>query len=105
MPRDEIAPQVHIGPEALRYIGDNGGEVMLRLSPRNGCCGGTAWLPVVDLGRPQQGELYEAIHQDGIIIHVDREILCEIDAELLIGVDGLWRWRKLWVEGANSKLG
>lgn len=103
-PRDKVPLPLCISPEALRYISDNGGEVMIRLSPRNGCCGGTAWLPVIDLGRPRQAESYKAIHYDGVVVHVDQEIVRSMDTRLRIGVDGMWRWRKLWVEGASSQL-
>jgi hypothetical protein len=91
-------PKIQIEASAVSYIGENGGHVMVRRSPRHGCCGGRVYLPVVNLGRPADTEEYIAIQQEEIVIHVDRVLIQEQHSPLTIGLSRWWRWSELWVE-------
>lgn len=106
MPRNTDAVQIDITPPARRFIGRKGGHVMVRPSPRNGCCGGMVLLPVVDPGEPRERQSYRQVHQDGITVHIDSSFLQNAapPGSLTIGLDGFWRWRKLWVAGLESTL-
>lgn len=95
-------PEVHIHPNAKQYIVEHGGHAYIRPSPQHGCCGGTANVPVVDLGRPQAVSDYRSVQSDGIIVHIHEEIV--FSKSLVIGVGGFGRWKRLWVEGAEMTM-
>lgn len=90
--------EIRIEPGARDHIAEQGGAVTLRGSRRHGCCGGTAFVPVAEIGRPGEPEGYRALEVDGITVFLEADV--ETGAEpLVIGVDELWRWRRLRVEG------
>jgi hypothetical protein len=97
-------PPLHVEPAAAEYIRDRGGHVLLRRSPRHGCCGGRVFLPVVDLGEPAGANGYVAIERDGITIHMERPLVFAWRGPLTIGLTRLWQWRKLWVEGGEASM-
>jgi hypothetical protein len=72
-----------------------GHPLVVRTSLRNGCCGGSAPVPVAEVGPPADPASYTLQHLDGIEVHVDPR-LGSIDG-LVVDVDGLWRWRRLRV--------
>nr|MBA2671599.1 hypothetical protein [Gemmatimonadota bacterium] len=76
----------------------HGGSVTLRGSRRHGCCGGTAFVPVAEAGSPPDTAGYRAIDVDGIELFLQKDV--EIGSEpLVIGLDKLWRLKRLRVEG------
>lgn len=82
-----------------------GRPVVLRPSPRHGCCGGTALVPVVEIGdevgRGAVGpDGYEVVRVDGVEVHVDRRLGDEAGG-WTIDLDGLLRWRRLVVRDAT----
>jgi hypothetical protein len=89
---------IRIEREAADYVREYGGHVMVRRSPRHGCCGGRVYLPVVDLGSPAEAEKYLTIQQDEIVIHMDRVLFQEQHMAFIIGLSRWWRWSELWVE-------
>jgi ACR3 family arsenite efflux pump ArsB len=51
--RRRIKLKFKIDADALAYLMEHhNGELMLRTSPRHGCCGGTVMLPVLEPGAP-----------------------------------------------------
>ncbi|MEX2570434.1 MAG: CC/Se motif family (seleno)protein [Gemmatimonadota bacterium] len=89
---------IRIQPDAREHIQRNGGTVTLRGSRRHGCCGGTAFVPVAEPGRPNELEDYRSIEVDGITVFLQRDV--ETGSEpLVIGLDELWRLKRLRVEG------
>jgi hypothetical protein len=95
-------PPLTVEPDAVAYIREHGGNVLLRRSPRHGCCGGRVFLPVVDLGTPADPTAYRAFTQNGITIHMEKPLVFSWQGPLTIGVSRLWRWYKLWVEGGEA---
>jgi hypothetical protein len=95
--------RIRIEPAAREYLEARGGEVTLRGSRRHGCCGGTAFVPVAEPGPPAGPESYLTYDVDGITVHLEREVAVGPEP-LVIGVDGLWRWRRLRVEGTAIRM-
>jgi hypothetical protein len=78
----------------------SGRSVVLRSSPRHGCCGGMALLPVVEIGPPDDPTGYERVDMAGVEVFVDPRL---DDVEWwTIDLDGLLRWRRLVVRDAVS---
>src|SRR5690554_1551613 len=95
-------PEIQIHSDAKQYIVEHGGHAYVRPSPRHGCCGGTANVPVVNLGRPRAMSEYRSVQTDGIIVHIHEEIV--FSKSLVVGVGGFGRWKRLWVEGAEMTM-
>lgn len=77
----------------------DGRSVVLRSSPRHGCCGGTALLPVVEVGPPADPTSFEHADVLGVEVFVDGRL---DDVEWwTIDLDGLLRWRRLVVRDAE----
>jgi hypothetical protein len=91
-------PVIRIEPDARRHIVEQGGAVTLRGSRRHGCCGGTAFVPVAEPGPPQEPERYHAVEAEGITVWMEADVTAGPEP-LVIGLDRLWRWRRLRVEG------
>ncbi len=95
---------VRIEPEARLFISTKcGGVVTLRGSRRHGCCGGTAFVPVAEQGAPRDRDSYHSLQVDGITVFVERDMEPG-PKPLTIGLDGLWRWQRLRVEGTAIKM-
>lgn len=90
--------EIRIEPGARDYITEQGGAVTLRGSRRHGCCGGAAFVPVAEPGPPVELEHYRSVDVDGITVFLEKDVTIGSEP-LLIGVDGLWRWQRLRVEG------
>ncbi len=89
---------IRIDDEAREHIEEHGGSVTLRGSRRHGCCGGTAFVPVAEPGSPPDTAGYRVIVVDGIELFLQKDV--EIGSEpLVIGLDKLWRLKRLRVEG------
>jgi hypothetical protein len=89
---------IQIDAEAREHIERLGGAVTLRGSRRHGCCGGTAFVPVAEPGPPPDIADYRAVEVDGITVFMQRDV--ETGTEpLVIGLDQLWRLKRLRVEG------
>lgn len=100
----QTLPPLHIEAAAAHYIQTRGGHILLRRSPRHGCCGGRVFLPVVDLGRPASADDYLTLEQDGVRIHIERPLVFSWRGPLTIGFTQLWGWGKLWVEGGAATM-
>lgn len=95
-------PKIRVLPEAAQHIAHHGGHAFIRPSPRHGCCGGTAFLPVIDVGSPSTRADYQAIEQEGITVHLHKEL--DPSESLTIGANGIWKWQKLWVDGFRISM-
>lgn len=72
-----------------------GRPVVLRSSPRHGCCGGTALVPVVEIGPPADPNGFDLSLLDGVEVYVDQRL---DDAQWwTIDLDGILRWKRLVV--------
>ena len=81
---------------AREWLSGQGGEVVLRLSTRHGCCGGQAAVPVAEPGAPRVADGYTEHEIEGIRVHVADGLG---PGPYHIDVEGLFRWRRLVVEG------
>jgi hypothetical protein len=89
---------VHIEPAAREHIARAGGVVTLRGVRRHGCCGGTAFVPVAEMGPPDGDVGYRSFEVDGVTLFLQSDVEIGRDP-LVIGLDELWRLRRLRVEG------
>jgi hypothetical protein len=92
-------PTIEIDPAAREYIAARGGAVTLRSSRRNGCCGGTAFVPVAEAESPRDPAAYRSVEVDGITVFIEANVTGGPEP-LMIGLDTLWRWGRLSVEGS-----
>ncbi len=95
--------EIRVEPEAREYLARHGGAVTLRGSPRHGCCGGTAFVPVAHPGPPVGPSDHRSINSDGITVYLEPE-MANGSEPLVIGVDGLWRWNRLRVDGTVIRM-
>lgn len=93
-------PDVRLDAEAARWVAGQGGVITLRPSPRHGCCGGTAILPVAEVRQPDQPADWLVTTIDGITVYIDPAMAAHSGA-LTIRAEGFLRWRRLFVEGAG----
>jgi hypothetical protein len=94
---------VRAGPVLTAAVVDHlaGRPLVLRVSPKHGCCGGHALLPVAEVGPPHDAASYRSIVVDGVTILVDPRLDDEIAAWTVDAV-GFRRWRRLQLEGAEG---
>ncbi|MBR2514344.1 MAG: hypothetical protein IKE45_10040 [Halomonas sp.] len=89
---------IDIDNNAIDFIKQQGGVVTVRLSPRRGCCGGLANLAVAEAQPPDDPRHYHHHTQDSISIYIAPELAAQ---GLRIGVEGWWKLRHLYVDGAD----
>ena len=101
--REPRPAEIRIEPEAREHLAGKGGAVTLRGSRRHGCCGGTAFVPVAEPGPPAERERYRTVEVEGITVFLERNV--ETASEpLVIGIDELWGWKRLRVEGTAIRM-
>lgn len=76
-----------------------GRPLVLRVSPRHGCCGGRALLPVAEVGPPADPDDYRRIETTPVDCFVDPRLSDQI-AELGVELVGFGPWRRLHVVDA-----
>jgi hypothetical protein len=91
---------VSLSTQAREWLLARGGEVMLRASPRHGCCGGHAAVPVAEAGSPKAREDYIEREIDGVRVYVQRGL---DNGPYRIGLEGFLSLRRLTVEGAVGR--
>jgi hypothetical protein len=87
-------------PAAVELL--DGRPLVLRASPRNGCCGGRAVIPVAEIGPPTP--------PDGYTITDDGPVRCFLAPELAgqqierwtVDAVGFRRWRRLHLDGTEA---
>jgi hypothetical protein len=100
---EAAAVEIRIEPGARAFIVEQGGAVTLRGSRRHGCCGGTAFVPVAEPGPPGDAEQYRSLDVDGVTVFLERRVTTGADP-LVIGLDGVWRWQRLRVDGTAIRM-
>jgi hypothetical protein len=93
--------EISLTEAAREWLAGNGGEVTLRLSARHGCCGGQAGVPVAEPGAPRKADGYAAREIDGVRVFVADDLGA---GPYHIDVEGLFRWRRLVVEGEMGRV-
>jgi len=89
---------IRIEAEARDHIFRLGGSVTLRGSRRHGCCGGTAFVPTAEAGPPIDVGEYRSMEVDGITVFLRSDVAVGVEP-LVIGLDELFRLKRLRVEG------
>jgi hypothetical protein len=77
-----------------------GRPIVVRSSPRNGCCGGRALLPVAEVGPPADVEHYRRVAVGEAIWFIE-QVLMPMAGAWTVDVIGIGRWRRLHLEGAE----
>jgi len=90
-----IKMRVEVTHEAEQYIKGNGCSVMVLLGTMTGCCGGTAPMPQIHIGSPQDLSGYEKNVMGDITVFVDKRINAE---KIDILISKLLWFRKLSVD-------
>lgn len=88
----------HLTASAHAYLA--GRPVHVRSSPRHGCCGGSASIPVAEPGAPEELDDVERFEVSGTVVYVDQGLL-GVDSSWTIDTDGFARWRRLVVLGVD----
>ncbi|PAU81637.1 hypothetical protein CK501_00340 [Halovibrio salipaludis] len=94
---------IEITPEARDWVARQGGSMMLRASTRHGCCGGSASVPVADLGEPEDPTGYVSETREGIRVHVADDL--RIEHPLTVRLEGFLGFRRLFVDGVELAAG
>jgi hypothetical protein len=86
-------------PAAVEHLA--GRPLVLRASPRHGCCGGHALVPVAEVGPPAEPERYQLLDDGPVACFVDPQLGAQASRW---GVDavGIGRWRRLHLDGARG---
>jgi hypothetical protein len=95
---DIVVCAPHLTESAQAYLGDR--PVHVRASPRHGCCGGAASVPVAEAGAPERLDGVERFEVSGTVVYVDRGLL-GADGSWTVDTDGFARWRRLVVLGVD----
>jgi hypothetical protein len=101
MDQDEAVATPTVTAAAVEHLA--GRPLVLRLSPRHGCCGGHALVPVVEVGPPTPSDGYRRLDQGAVTCFVDQRLGDE-PASWRVDVAGIGRWRRLQLEGAEGVL-
>jgi len=105
--------QVTLEPEARDYLRESGGHVTVRASRRHGCCGGTAFLPMADAGRPDDLASFMRWEDGDVTVWLSRRFMDPVEDgatgsdtaaarapfPIRIGLDRFLGFRRLRVEG------
>lgn len=94
-------PQIRIEAAARQWLADQGGELTLRPSPRHGCCGGRAEVPVAEAGKPSDPAGYRRLEIDRIAVYCAREL----NAGPVLGVrlESLLGMKRLFIDPLDSE--
>ena len=88
-----------VSARARRHLTDR--ALVLRPVHRNGCCGGSADVPVAETGPPDDPAAFDRLEVDGIDVYLDRRL--DPTTGWVVDVDRLWRWSRLRVEPDDAQ--
>ena len=101
---DNLQWQVELDEAALVYLAAHQNALMLRASPRHGCCGGTVLLPVAEPGIPQIQTNWNQLERGDLTIYLEDGLIIPPGTLLRISVDKLLNWSRLSVEGLAASM-
>jgi hypothetical protein len=87
-----------LSPAAVEHLA--GRPLVLRASPRHGCCGGHALVPVAEAGPPTDPDRYRRVEDGPVVCFVDPALDPELLAGWYVDAVGFGRWRRLYLDGA-----
>jgi len=82
---------------AVEYLA--GRPLVLRASPRHGCCGGHAFVPVAEVGPPKEPDRYDLVETGSVTCFIDPSLDSQPDTWRVDAV-GFGRWRRLHLDDA-----
>ncbi|HSL57853.1 MAG TPA: CC/Se motif family (seleno)protein [Acidimicrobiales bacterium] len=91
---DVPPPTIRLTDRAVAHL--SGRPLVLRVAHRNGCCGGSAAVPIAEVGPPADLDLGVVVRVGEVDVHVDARLDPGDGWE--VDVDGLWRWERLRAE-------
>ena len=94
---------IEMTPEARDWVARQGGRMMIRASTRHGCCGGSASVPVVDLGEPRNLDGYVSEIKEGIRVYLADDL--RVEHPLTVRLEGFLGFRRLFVDGIELAAG
>jgi hypothetical protein len=94
-----MMPGPRLTDAAIAHL--HGRPLVLRASPRLGCCGGHALVPVAEIGPPLEVDAYRTTTVAGVTCFVDARLGDELTGWTVDAV-GFARWRRLLIEGAEG---
>ncbi|WP_416137313.1 CC/Se motif family (seleno)protein [Halomonas sp. HK25] len=89
---------IEVSDRAREWLRKKGGVATVRLSPRHGCCGGSADIAVAEARTPDEPGRYTRLEVEGVTLHIDPTL---VDQGLRLDVEGFLGLRRLFVEGAS----
>lgn len=89
---------IEITSSAKAFIKQQGGVVTVRLSPRHGCCGGLANVAVAEASFPADPSIYQRHCDQALTLFIAPALAHQ---RLRIDVEGFWKLRHLYVDGAT----
>jgi hypothetical protein len=101
---DKLQWQIQVDEAALVYLAAYQNALMLRTSPRHGCCGGTVLVPVAEPGIPQTQTNWHRLKQGDLTIYLEDGLVIPPGTVLRIRVDKFLNWHRLWVEGLEASM-
>ncbi|MFO7857966.1 MAG: CC/Se motif family (seleno)protein [Ectothiorhodospiraceae bacterium] len=97
------APVVRVDAVAARWLARRGGVVTVWASPRYGCCGGGAGLPVAEARQPAEPDAWDVQSVAGVTCYIDPALASA--GPLTVRAEGFLGWRRLFVEGESLATG
>ncbi|MCC5858344.1 MAG: hypothetical protein JJT90_09330 [Ectothiorhodospiraceae bacterium] len=95
--------EIRFSSDAREWLRGRHDAITLRISPRHGCCGGTAGVPVAEPGSPEDQAAFRRYDADGITVYLAPEL--EWEQAYTIRVEGFLGLKRLFVEGAALSAG
>lgn len=92
-------PTPRLTPAAVAHLADR--PLLIRVSPRHGCCGGHALVPVAEVGTPDEPDDYRTELIDGVTCFIDLRLGDDLGA-WTIDASGIGRWKRLHIDGAEG---
>ncbi|MDZ7852447.1 MAG: CC/Se motif family (seleno)protein [Halomonas sp.] len=89
---------INVTEPASEWLLKKGGVATVRLSPRHGCCGGSADIAVAEAHMPDDPERFTRLEFDGMTLYIDPTL---VDQRLTLDVEGFLGLKHLFVEGAS----
>jgi hypothetical protein len=94
-----LSAAIDISEDARRWLARRAGAMVIRVSPRHGCCGGLAGVPVAEPGMPTDPSGYRHERLGGIDVYIDLRL--DTAGALAIRLESLAGRGRLFVDGAQ----
>lgn len=104
MPSTETHPDLIIDEDAATYAREKGGVLTIRPRPRHGCCGGRVDVATVTTDLPNKSTAYTQWEQHDLTVYVHSSFSVLSETPIHVGLDRLWIWASLYVEGADPQM-